>query len=60
MENVKPPIKTGYLEDSHKFIDDAKGYIKIWRMPEPGKFYCIGADVAEGLATGDYFSRSCT
>ena len=54
MENVKPPIKTGYLEDSHKFIDDAKGYIKIWRIPEPGKFYCIGADVAEGLATGDY------
>ena len=22
--------------------------------PKPGKFYCIGADVAEGLTHGDY------
>jgi hypothetical protein len=54
MENVKQPIKTGYLEEDGTFIDDSKGYIKVWRMPEPNKFYCIGADVAEGLITGDY------
>ena len=54
MENIKPPIKTGYLEEDGKFVDDSKGYIKIWNMPEPNKFYCMGADVAEGLITGDY------
>ena len=31
-----------------------KGLFKIWIPPEPTKSYCIGADVAEGLATGDY------
>ena len=35
-------------------IEDKNGYISIWQEPEPDKFYCIGADVAEGLATGDY------
>ncbi len=36
------------------FISDPKGYIEIWQKPEEGKFYCIGADVAEGLIHGDY------
>ena len=31
-----------------------KGYVEIWEHPKPEKFYCIGADVAEGLAHGDY------
>ena len=30
------------------------GLLKIWKLPEEGKSYCIGADVAEGLETGDY------
>lgn len=42
--------------NSHKvdIEDNPKGYLKIWQMPEKGKYYCIGADVAEGLITGDY------
>ena len=37
-----------------EFLPDAKGYISIWQKPDPNKFYCLGADVAEGLANGDY------
>ncbi|NLF43586.1 MAG: hypothetical protein GX587_12900, partial [Bacteroidales bacterium] len=51
------PIKSGYLNENNGKIEldeDEKGYVKIWRMPEQNKFYCIGADVAEGLVTGDY------
>lgn len=57
MDNVRAPIKTGYLNETKgvlSFDDDTKGYVKIWRMPEPNKFYCIGSDPAEGLVTGDY------
>lgn len=48
----------GYLMDDGKggivFLPDVKGYVSIWQKPEKDKFYCIGADVAEGLANGDY------
>lgn len=49
--------KKGYLFDKGgkiEFVEDEKGYVEIWKEPEPNKFYCIGADVAEGLAHGDY------
>lgn len=36
------------------FVPADKGYVEIWEHPKPGNFYCIGADVAEGLAHGDY------
>ena len=53
----KEPIR-GYLnmdDEGHvTFLEDPKGYISIWKRPEAGTFYCIGADVAEGLAHGDY------
>ena len=55
--NVIKPIRVGYLEianGSVNFIDDAMGYVSIWKEPKPSTFYCIGADVAEGLAHGDY------
>lgn len=54
---TKDPVKRGYLfekEGRIEFLEDEKGYISIWEEPKPGKFYCIGADVAEGLAHGDY------
>lgn len=54
---TKDPIRTGYLvekEGKIEFLDDEKGYISIWEEPQPGKFYSIGADVAEGLVLGDY------
>jgi hypothetical protein len=34
------------------FVPDAKGYLEIWKMPS--REHYIGADVAKGLATGDY------
>lgn len=37
-----------------KFIEGETGDLLVWKLPEAGKSYCIGADVAEGLATGDY------
>lgn len=41
-----------YNETSEDFTYDAP--LKIFKHPEPGHEYAIGADVAEGLATGDY------
>ena len=54
---VKKPIRTGYLEiggGGVNFIDDPKGYVSIWQEPRANVFYCIGADVAEGLSNGDF------
>lgn len=54
---TKEPTR-GYLhinsDGKVEFIEDDKGYVSIWQKPEPDTFYCIGADVAEGLAKGDY------
>lgn len=58
-KHQKEPIKRGNLVISNgniTFIDDPNGYIKIWKEPSKDMFYCIGADVAEGLITGDYSS----
>lgn len=47
----------GYLREKDGqtiFEDDKSGYIHIWKQPVKDMFYCIGADVAEGLITGDY------
>ncbi len=50
--------RRGYLQPDNNgkmvFIDDDKGYISLWQEPQPETFYCIGADVAEGLVKGDY------
>lgn len=54
---TREPLKRGYLYETSKgieFVDDPKGYISIWEHPKPGMHYAIGADVAEGLITGDY------
>lgn len=53
---VKKP-KIGFLDDTSgviQFIENPKGYVKIYNFPEQNKFYSIGADVAEGLIDGDY------
>lgn len=55
--NIKKPINTCYLQEKDGCVNmnaDAKGYISIWKMPVKDMFYVIGADVAEGLAKGDY------
>ena len=54
---LKKKGKRGYLEEKGsriEFIPDEKGYIEVWEEPIPGKYYAIGADVAEGLSDGDY------
>lgn len=54
-----PPKLRGYLLEKDgkvEFLEDAKGYISIWEEPKNGVTYAIGADVAEGLASGDYSS----
>jgi hypothetical protein len=54
---TKEPIARGYLFDKGgrvEFVEDKQGYISIWKKPESGTSYAIGADVAEGLIQGDY------
>lgn len=41
-------VKDGIL------FDRDGGPLSVWDYPEPDGVYCIGADVAEGLAHGDY------
>ena len=36
------------------FTPDTNGDVEIWKYPSKDQYYCIGADVAEGLITGDY------
>lgn len=57
MVNAPEPLKVGVLELRDGFpvlVDNAKGELKIWQEPEPGHSYLVAADVAEGLAGGDY------
>ena len=43
-----------YKNKSVSIEEHDKGCLKIWIPPCSGEQYTIGADVAEGLATGDY------
>lgn len=55
---IKDPIRRGYLREDEGgnvyFVDDPKGYVSIWQEPDKDRIYSIGADVAEGLAHGDF------
>ncbi len=37
-----------------EFTNDDKGDLRVWEKPKPFAQYIIGADVAQGLTTGDY------
>lgn len=53
------PMWIGFIretQESYQIIPDTKGNLKIWHPPHPSADYLIGADVAEGDATGDYSS----
>ena len=55
--NCTSPLKQGELVLQNgiiNFIDEPKGNLKIWRLPIKDEIYTVGADVAEGLKTGDY------
>lgn len=43
---------------NNEFVPDPEGDLYIKTQPSPGKKYVIGADVAQGLAHGDY-STAC-
>ncbi|MBB6672616.1 phage terminase large subunit family protein [Cohnella nanjingensis] len=51
MSQVKPGM-VGNLEPS--FVQQPGGYLEVWKLPSRTKEYFIGADVARGLAHGDY------
>lgn len=56
---VCDPKFRGYLSERAgkiNFTDHVEGELKIWKMPERGHVYGIGADVAEGLKDGAYSS----
>lgn len=55
---VKPEIQGDLYEKNHEvhIEENDKGNLKVWFYPSKDETYCIGADVAEGLATGDYSS----
>ncbi len=56
-ENAREPEAVGELspvDGRVEFHEAEKGYLRVWRFPEPGRRYAIGADVAEGLAHGDF------
>jgi hypothetical protein len=49
--------KTGSVEISQRqltFVENNFGPLEVWALPQIGKNYCIGADVAEGLVEGDW------
>lgn len=53
LELTEPARGRLVYEGSYRMFD-TKGPLAVWKEPEPGKAYCIGADVAEGLGHGDY------
>lgn len=45
------------LELDGRFVADPSGYVTIWKIPEVGHRYIIGADTSMGFSDGDH-SRS--
>lgn len=53
--NIQAPA--GYMSmQGKKLASVSKGEVSIWRLPEEGQEYVIGADTSEGIAGGDYAS----
>ena len=52
----KPIARYNLQFHNNQWIADKDGKLKVWKEPEPGRHYIIGADVAEGLAQGDFNS----
>lgn len=59
-EKAPPPVRyrideaRSALERRPVFIPDPYGELRIWHPPDQRRRYVIGADVAEGLADGDF------
>lgn len=56
-ERQPPPLFRGNLSfDAAGMVrlePDPGGYTRIWRYPEPGRLYILGADPSEGSTDGD-------
>lgn len=50
--NICPPVEQGYMENG-QFVPVRKGWVSVWRRPQDGHQYVVGADTAEGSG-GDY------
>jgi phage terminase large subunit-like protein len=50
--NREPLERMGWNE-AGLFVPAQDGTLEIYKQPEPGRFYIVGADVAEGLPSGD-------
>jgi hypothetical protein len=56
-QTCSEPKFRGYLlrqQSEIKFVPQAEGSLRIWKMPEREHVYAIGSDVAEGLKDGAY------
>lgn len=55
-DGYEPSIR-GYLFakaiKAHELREQPNGALRVWKLPEEGHVYVIGADVAEGLEHGD-------
>jgi hypothetical protein len=51
---VTEPKKRGGLDDDLKFTTSGRGELRIWKEPDKDNRYSVGADVSEGLVSGDY------
>ena len=51
-------FKEGIIDSFGKFIEQPRGPYKLFLPVQEGKVYALGADVAEGLESGD-FSTQC-
>ena len=56
-ERPKTGINKRLSEGNNSYIfESSGGPLSVWQLPQFGSVYAIGADVAEGLARGDYSS----
>ncbi len=55
------PIARGelHVEDKPYFVQSDAGKLSIWKYPEGGKLYVVGADVAMGIVSRDGNDYSC-
>jgi len=51
-QHLRPPIRRFSITEGRLYADD-QGLLEVWKMPQPGKMYDIGGDVAGGDSSTD-------
>ena len=54
--NVNEAKDVAFINEKGQISPNPEGFLKIWKYPEDGHKYVLGADVAEGLEHNDYSS----